>query len=150
MNNSDKNQSNSQINQKEKSCFESFFENLNKKLLHSTKINNQIAQSVIEVIKNKNHKKLYEICKSGLPDDLPILRAYKWKINLGYLPIDPNKWNQTLSQKRNEYNIYKKFIKDKLKKEIDKQEYKSKDLLEQIIKDVYRTNTQLSFFSTNK
>ena len=152
MNNSEKNQSNSEIIKNEKSCFESFSENLNKKLSHSTKINNQVAQSVIEAIKNKNHKKLYEICESGLPDDLPILRAYTWKINLGYLPIDPNEWDKTLSQKRNEYNIYKKFIKDKLKKELDTKDYKSKEILEQIIKDVYRTNTQLSFFfqPTNK
>ena len=139
--------SNSQINQKTKSCFDFFEENLNKKLLsHSTKITQEIAHSALEAIKSKNLQKLYEISENGIPDDLPILRAYIWKIILGYLPIDPKQWDSELSQKREDYEKIKKLIKEKLKKEINKKEYKSKETLEQIIKDVYRTNSQLSFF----
>ena len=152
MKNSNINESNSQINKKGKSCLDIFLENVNKKLSFSTKNTIDIARNALEAITNKNIKKIYEICENGLPDDLPILRAYIWKIMLGYLPIDHTKWDETLSKKRNEYQIYKKLISEKLKKEIEKKEYKSKENLEQIIKDVYRTNTQLSFFfqPTNK
>ena len=148
MNNSNEqlNQSNSQNNIKEKSCFEFFMENLNKKLKNVTKNTIPIAQAALEAIKSKNLKKLYEISENGLPDDLPILRAYIWKIILGYLPIDPQQWDSSLSKKRGEYEIYKKLIKEKLKKELNKKEYKSKETLEQIIKDASRTNSQLSFF----
>ena len=150
--NSNINQTDSQFNQNTKKCFDIFLENLNKKLLYSTKNTVEIAQSAIEAIKNKDLKKLCEISENGLPDDLPILRAYIWKINLEYLPIDSTQWDNILSEKRNQYQIYKKFIKEKLKNEIDKKDYKSKEILEQIIKDVYRTNMQLSFFfqPTNK
>ena len=111
-----------------------------------------MAHSVLEAIKMKNLEKLYEISENGLPDDLPILRAYVWKVILSYLPIDSTKWGETLLQKRNEYKVYKNFIKEKLKKEMDNKEYKSKEILVQKIKDVYRTNIQLSFFfqPTNK
>ena len=127
-------------------CFEKFLENINNKLLYSAKNTISIAQSAVESITNKNIKKLYEITENGLPDDLPILRAYVWKIIIGYLPIDIDKWDITLSKKRNEYQIYKKLIKEKFQKEIERKDYKSKETLEQIIKDVYRTNIQLSFF----
>ena len=56
------------------------------------------------------------------------------------------KWDETLSKKRNEYQTFKKLIKETLNKEIQKKNYKSKEILEQILKDVYRTNIQLSFF----
>ena len=139
--------SNSQNNQNTKSCFDFFEENLNKKLLsHNTKITQEIAHSALEAIKSKNLQKLYEISENGIPDDLPILRAYIWKIILGYLPIEPNQWDYELKKKRDNYEEIKKLIKEKLKKEINKKEYKSKETLEQIIKDVYRTNSQLSFF----
>ena len=146
MDNTNINQSNSKINIKEKTCFEKFLENLNNKLEHSTKNTINIAQSTVEAITNKNIKKLYEISEIGLPDDLPILRAYVWKIIIGYLPIDLEKWDETLSKKRNEYQTFKKLIKETLNKEIQKKNYKSKGILEQILKDVYRTNIQLSFF----
>ena len=144
--NSNENQTNSQINQITKKCFDIFYENLKVKLSYRTENTKNLALSAIEAIKNKNLTKLYELTENGLPDDLPILRAYIWKIILGYLPIDSSEWDNTLLQKRNEYQIYKKFIKEKLKKELDKKEYKSKETLEQILKDVYRTNIQLSFF----
>ncbi len=126
--------------------FTNFTKNLTKHLSSCTKSTSEIASLALGIIKSKDRKKLYEICESGLPDDLPILRAYIWKIILGYLPLDISEWDSTLAKKREEYKIYKKFIKEKLKKELEKKEYTSKDNLEQIIKDVYRTNTQFSFF----
>ena len=126
--------------------FTNFTKNLTKHLSSCTKSTSEIASLALGIIKSKDEKKLYEICESGLPDDLPILRAYIWKIILGYLPLDISEWDSTLAKKREEYKIYKKFIKEKLKKELEKKEYTSKDILEQIIKDVYRTNTQFSFF----
>ena len=152
MNNSNIDQLNSKNNQNKKTLFENFLESLNNKLAYSTKNTINIAQSAVEAITNNNLQILYEITENGLPDDLPILRAYVWKIIIGYLPIDLEKWDQTLNQKRNEYQIYKKLIKEKLEKEIEQKDYKSKETLEQIIKDVYRTNIQLSFFfqPTNK
>ena len=126
--------------------FTNFTKNLTKHLPSCTKSTSETASLVLGIIKSKDQKKLYEICESGLPDDLPILRAFVWKINLGYLPLDISEWDSTLTKKREEYKIYKKFIKEKLTKELDKKEYTSKDILEQIIKDVYRTNTQFSFF----
>ena len=126
--------------------FTNFTKNLTKHLSSCTKSTSEIASLALGIIKSKDQKKLYEICEPGLPDDLPILRAYIWKIILGYLPLDISEWDSTLAKKREEYKIYKKFIKEKLKKELEKKEYTSKDILEQIIKDVYRTNTQFSFF----
>ena len=126
--------------------FTNFTKNLTKHLSSCTKSTSEIASLALGIIKSKDQKKLYEICESGLPDDLPILRAYIWKIILGYLPLVISEWDSTLAKKREEYKIYKKFIKEKLKKELEKKEYTSKDILEQIIKDVYRTNTQFSFF----
>ena len=126
--------------------FTNFTKNLTKHLSSCTKSTSEIASLALGIIKSKDQKKLYEICESGLPDDLPILRAYIWKIILGYLPLDISEWDSTLAKKREEYKIYKKFIKEKLKNELEKKEYTSKDILEQIIKDVYRTNTQFSFF----
>ena len=126
--------------------FTNFTKNLTKHLSSCTKSTSEIASLALGIIKSKDQKKLFQICESGLPDDLPILRAYIWKIILGYLPLDISEWDSTLAKKREEYKIYKKFIKEKLKKELEKKEYTSKDILEQIIKDVYRTNTQFSFF----
>ena len=141
-----KNPENIQINPNSSKTFQAFCNNLFKKYNSCTKMTQSIANTAIEAIKSQNEKKLTELCQSCLPDDLQILRAYIWKINLGYLPLDYNKWDETLEKKRNEYKIYKKFIKEKINKELEKKEYNSKDILEQIIKDVYRTNTQLNFF----
>ena len=127
-------------------AFTDFVTNLSKKLPSCTQSTSDIANSALIAIKTKNKKKLFEICESGLPDDLQILRAFIWKINLDYLSLDITKWDEILTKKRDEYKIYKNLIKKKLEKELETKEYSSKEILEQIIKDVYRTNTQFSFF----
>ena len=135
-------------NNQRPSCktFENFCKNLSKQLSTCTQSTTNMANSALIAIKLKDQKKLLELCESGLPDDLQILRAFIWKINLGYLPLDISKWDSILATKRNEYKTYKTLIKEKLKKELESKEYKSKETLEQIIKDVYRTNTHFSFF----
>ena len=126
--------------------FTNFSNLLSKKLLSCTKYTSEIANSALEAIKTKNKEKLCEICESGIPDDLQILRAFIWKINLGYLPLEITKWDLTLEKKRREYKTYKELIKKKLEQELSNKEYNSKETLEQIIKDVNRTNVQFSFF----
>ena len=74
----------------------------------------------------------------GLPDELPILRAFLWKILLNYLPEEHKKWEETLLKQRSQYNNYKKFIEGRLQLELKEKKYKSKDTLEQIIKYVMK------------
>jgi hypothetical protein len=129
-----------------------FFARLNSKVLKCSEKTKKIVCDTMNAILEKNKKLIFEIGEKGLPDELPILRAYIWKILLNYLPEDPEKWEETLRKKRMEYNNYKQLIEQKLLKEIKEKKYKSRDELEQIIKDAYRTNTQIPFFlePTNK
>ena len=111
-----------------------------------------ISKLIIQSISQKNLSNLQNITEKGIPDDIPILRAFVWKILLKYLPINIYEWDSFLLKKRNEYKTFIKLIESKLEKEISNKDYKTKDLLEQIIKDVSRTSFELSFFfqSTNK
>jgi hypothetical protein len=106
----------------------------------------KIACGIMSAILDKKKDLVQKFAGEGLPDDLPMLRAYVWKILLNYLPEDPKKWETTLKEKRSQYNNYKQFIEKKLELEVKEKKYKSRDTLEQIIKDVYRTNSQVSFF----
>ena len=65
-----------------------------------------------------------------------MLRAYIWKILLNYLPEDPKKWEPTLIEKSAHYNNYKAFIEKRLENDVKEKKYKSREILEQIIKDV--------------
>ena len=123
-----------------------FFARLNSKVLKCSEKTKKIVCDTMNAILEKNKKLIFQIGEKGLPDELPILRAYIWKILLNYLPEDPEKWEETLRKKRMEYNNYKQLIEQKLLKEIKEKKYKSRDELEQIIKDAYRTNTQIPFF----
>ena len=127
-------------------CVNNFISRLNKKLVTCSKTSMKIACSAMSAILDKNKELISKLGEDGLPDDIPMLRAYIWKILLNYLPEDPKQWEQTLNEKRTQYNNYKKFIEQKLENEVKEKKYKSRDTLEQIIKDVYRTNTQIAFF----
>ena len=87
--------------------YTNFIQNLTKQLSSCTQSTSAISASALEAIKLKDRKKLFSICESGLPDDLPILRAYIWKINLNYLPLEVKEWDSTLEKKRNEYKKYR-------------------------------------------
>lgn len=94
----------------------------------------------------------------GLPDEMPLLRSLLWKINLKYLGMNLDKWEDYLNKKRAEYNDMKSAFMMKLqmeyqaKVEIDNnsniEEYQltDKKLLEDIDKDIKRTHTYMHFF----
>ena len=123
-----------------------FITRINKKIVTCSKNTMNLACSAMAAILDKNKELISKFAENGLPDDLPMLRAFIWKILLNYLPEDPKKWEETLTQKRTQYNNYKIFVEKKLEKELKEKNYKSREVLEQIIKDVYRTNTQIAFF----
>ena len=129
-----------------------FITNLNKKILSIPKASQQRACNILSAILDKNIALIRQYSLEGIPNELPILRAFIWKILLKYLPDEPKKWEETLISKRAQYNSYKKFVEGRLKIELETKKYNSKDILEQIIKDVYRTNTNNPFFyeSINK
>ena len=119
------------------------------------------SSGFIESLISKNKKNLSLFSENGLPDEIPILRSIVWKINLGYLPIDNEQWENILKSKRTSYFYYKEAMKKKLleeyklyenyekmkKEEKDELDKKSnKLLLEQICKDVNRTHNQMDFF----
>ena len=66
----------------------------------------KIAYGTNGAILDKKKELVQKIAEEGLPDDLPMLRAYAWKILLNYLPEDPQKWETTLKEKRSQYNNY--------------------------------------------
>ena len=119
------------------------------------------SSGFIESLISKNKKNLQLFSEEGLPDDIPILRSIVWKINLGYLPPDNERWEKIMQDNRNTYFYYKNIFKKKLfeeynlyenyskmsKEEKEKLDQKTnKLLLEQICKDVNRTHNQLDFF----
>ena len=137
----------SKTNEKESfTCVNNFIAKLSQKIITCSSDTVKIACNLMAAILDKDKKLLQKYCEEGLPDDLPMLRAYIWKIILNYLPEDPEMWEQTLKAKREQYNLYKSFIKIKLQNEFKEKTYKSKEILERIIKDVYRTNAQIEFF----
>ena len=123
-----------------------FITNLNKKILSIPKNSQQRACNILSAILDKNISLIRQYSFEGIPNELPILRAFIWKILLNYLPDEPKKWEETLKSKRAQYNSYKKFVEGRLELELKTKKYNSKDILEQIIKDVYRTNTNNPFF----
>ena len=123
-----------------------FITNLNKKILSIPKNSQQRTCNILSAILDKNISLIRQYSFEGIPNELPILRAFIWKILLQYLPDEPKKWEETLKSKRAQYNSYKKFVEGRLELELKTKKYNSKDVLEQIIKDVYRTNTSNPFF----
>ena len=119
------------------------------------------SSGFIESLISKNQKNLQLFSEDGIPDEIPILRSIVWKINLGYLSINNEEWENILSEKRNSYFYYKNIIQKNLLEEfklfenysnMSKEEKEDLDkktnklLLEQICKDVNRTHNQLDFF----
>ena len=120
-----------------------------------------LTSQLLDSIMTKDKKKIISLCEKGLPDDLPELRSLIWKINLGYLPLNKEEWDQILESKRIAYQKYRNSIIEKLKKELElykgykdmsKEEKKALDkkthktILEEITKDTNRTHTEMNFF----
>ena len=124
-------------------CVNNFITRLNKKLVTCSTTSMKIACNAIAAILDKNKEQIRQFGQDGIPDDLPMLRAYIWKILLNYLPEEPKMWEATLTDKRNQYNNYKLFIEKKLEKELKDKNYKSRDTLEQILKLPFFLNQQI-------
>lgn len=117
---------------------------------------NEIILSLL--IKDYESLRLYSF--EGLPQEMPLLRCLIWKINLKYLSINLDTWDDYVKVKRIEYTELKfKYIHD-LRAEGIEFLKNSKDnnqesgylkltdhkLLEDIDKDIKRTHTYMEFF----
>ena len=155
------NGNNNIINNKEVDERKKIMSYIVKKYIQCSKKTQEITTNILDSIMCKNKEKLKSLCEDGLPDELPELRSLIWKINIGYLPLDMEKWNEILKSKRASYKLYKNYVFDNLgkelelfkdyekmkeseKKELDKKT--SKLILEEICKDTNRTHTEMSFF----
>ena len=131
------------------------------KILSSANQTINKSSGFIESLISKNQKNLQLFSEDGIPDEIPILRSIVWKINLGYLSINNEEWENIFAEKRNSYFYYKNIIQKYLLEEfklfenysnMSKEEKEDLDkktnklLLEQICKDVNRTHNQLDFF----
>ena len=131
------------------------------KILSSTNQTINKSSGFIESLISKNQKNLQLFSEDGIRDEIPILRSIVWKINLGYLSINNEEWENIFAEKRNSYFYYKNIIQKNLLEEfklfenysnMSKEEKEDLDkktnklLLEQICKDVNRTHNQLDFF----
>ena len=131
------------------------------KILSSANQTINKSSGFIESLISKNQKNLQLFSEDGIPDEIPILRSIVWKINLGYLSINNEEWENIFAEKRNSYIYYKNIIQKNLLEEfklfenysnMSKEEKEDLDkktnklLLEQICKDVNRTHNQLDFF----
>ena len=128
------------------------FNSITRKVLKCSKTTIKLSTNIIEAILSQDKEELNKLSEQGLPDDLPILRALVWKINLGYLPLNSNLWEKTFIEKRNLYKLYKDMIIQQIKREREEKNYKKKQIIEQILKDISRTGPTFSFFfqSTDK
>jgi len=64
-------------------------------------LKNLLSDEVID------RKALRELCFNGIPDDSYAYRSLCWKLLLGYLPMQRNKWAETLESKR---KLYQQFV----------------------------------------
>ena len=135
--------------------------NIIKKSIQCSKKTQEISSKILDSILCKDKEKLKRLCEDGLPDELPELRSLIWKINIGYIPMDMEKWDEILKSKRISYKLYQNFIFEKLEKEmelfvgyekLDKKEKLTlikkthRLILEDICKDTNRTHNEMSFF----
>jgi hypothetical protein len=125
-----------------------------------------IVHQILKSILKKDRKTLDIFCNSGLPDEFPLIRSLVWKINLKYLNLHYEYWEEYLTRKRIEYNDIKEAFQLRLDAErilykdyfnmIDNKE-KNKELsliilntdrqlLEDIHNDIKRTHTHMNFF----
>ena len=148
-------------NKKEINEGKKIISNIIKKSIQCSKKTQEICSKILDSILCKDKEKLKLFCEDGLPDEIPELRSLIWKINIGYLPLDMEKWDETLKSKRVSYKLYKNFIFEKLEKEMELFEgYENLDkkeklalikkthrlILEDICKDTNRTHNEMSFF----
>ena len=56
----------------------------------------QKACAALSAILDKNKLLIKKYSSEGIPEEIPILRAFIWKILLNYLPDEPKKWEETI------------------------------------------------------
>ena len=124
----------------------SILQSLQRKVITCSKKTISTISEIMEAIFEKDTDAIKTISEKGIPDDPQMLRALIWKINLGYLSLENDNWEEYLKEKREKYNFYKNSFINLLKAEIANCNYKSRKLLEDITKDVNRTHMGFSFF----
>ena len=124
----------------------SILQSLQRKVINCSKKTISTISQIIEAIFEKDTEAIKTISEKGIPDDPQMLRALIWKINLGYLSLDNDNWEEYLKEKREKYLFYKTSFINLLKAEIANSNYQSRKLLEDITKDVNRTHMGFSFF----
>ena len=124
----------------------SILQSLQRKVITCSKKTISTISEIMEAIFEKDTEAIKTISEKGIPDDPQMLRALIWKINLGYLSLENDNWEEYLKEKREKYNFYKNSFINLLKGEIANCNYKSRKLLEDITKDVNRTHMGFSFF----
>lgn len=124
----------------------SILQSLQRKAIKCSKKTILTISEIMEAIFEKDFDAIKSISEKCIPDDPQMLRALIWKINLGYLSLDNDNWEDYLKEKREKYNFYKTSFINLLKSEIANSNYQSRKLLEDIIKDVNRTHMGFSFF----
>ena len=124
----------------------SILQSLQRKVINCSKKTISTISEIMEAIFEKDTEAIKTISEKGIPDDPQMLRALIWKINLGYLSLENDNWEEYLKEKREKYNFYKNSFINLLKGEIANCNYKSRKLLEDITKDVNRTHMGFSFF----
>ena len=91
-----------------------------------------------------DNKILKQIIKTGIPNNLPCLRALIWKTLIGFYPInDLIKWKEITTEHFKKYLKLKKFYKDFPKNLKEEEDIKT---LTQIDKDLPRTRSDIPFF----
>lgn len=80
---------------------------LEKKTTTSTKIIEK-CDAILKELSNPiiNMDKIKKACFTGIPDDLNGLRSLLWKLLLGYLPPEREKWDSMLKQNRKNYDDF--------------------------------------------
>ena len=113
----------------------------------STSSNQKAKVNVLTDFLNQNkfdNKILKQIIKTGIPNDLPCLRALIWKTFIGYYPInDLIKWKEITTEHFKKYQKLKKFYKDFPNNIKEEEDIKT---LTQINKDLPRTRSNIIFF----
>ena len=91
-----------------------------------------------------DNKILKQIIKTGIPNNLPCLRALIWKTLIGFYPInDLIKWKEITTEHFKKYLKLKKFYKDFPNNLKEEEDIKT---LTQINKDLPRTRSDILFF----
>ncbi len=75
------------------------------------------VKDILKCVDKNDFKKLNKICANGLVDEIPLLRSFIWKINLGYFNGNNEDWDDIITKRREEYKYLKNAFSLKIKLE---------------------------------